>query len=769
MPREGTDLMKRLLLTALLALPALADDRVETLLRQMTLTEKLGQLQMLDGDWSGTYRPEHPDLIRRGLLGSTLNVRGSHRVNELQRIAVTESRLKIPVLFGFDVIHGYRTQFPIPLAEAATFDPALVEESARIAAREAASTGLKWTFAPMVDVGRDARWGRVAEGSGEDPFLGCLLARARVRGFQGTDPSHKERLMACAKHWVAYGAAEAGRDYNSVDLSERSLREVYFPPFQAAVEEGSLSLMSAFNDLNGVPTSGNAWTLTQVLRKEWGFQGLVVSDYNSIEEMIAHGYAADGAEAARLGITAGVDIEMVSRLYATHLPGLVQRGEVPESVIDESVRRVLRVKERLGLFDQPYVEEGQEERVLLCPEHRAAARKVAAQSIVLLNNSQGLLPLSASLKRVAVLGPLADDPCSTLGCWSADAKPAEVITPLQAMREALGETRVLYAKGVDLNVPGATGNFEDRPAQESNAGGTNVATAEGVALSRLAQTPVAGGAFQEALNLAQKADFTVIFVGETANMSGEAASRTNLDLPGRQLELIQAVAATGKPYAVVLMNGRPLSIGWLAEHAPALLEAWYPGTEGGHAIVDVLLGRVNPGGHLPVSFPRNVGQVPLYYNHKATGKAARPDKYTSKYLDTPTTALYPFGHGLSYSRFELTQLQHQDQEISAMVENQGGPAGDAVVQLYVQDVSARFTRPVKELRGFQRIHLKPGEKRRISFPLGPQQLSMLDEHFQAVVEPGRFRAWISFSSEGGLSTEWTQQGSTSAQTKPSTE
>jgi len=735
----------------LLALPASAQpsDRIDKLVQQMTLTEKLGQLQMLDGDWSGPYRPEHPQLIREGRLGSTLNVRGAKRVNELQR-AAQESRLKIPMLFGFDVIHGHRTQFPIPLGEAATFCPADAEESARIAAREAASTGLKWTFAPMVDIARDARWGRMAESSGEDVFLGCAMARARVRGFQGQDPAQKDRLLACAKHWAAYGAAEAGRDYNTTDVSERTLREVYFPPFLSCVHSGVGSFMAGFNELNGEPVSGSRWLNTDVLRQEWGFPGLVVSDYNSVTEMVAHGYAKDEADAARLGITAGVDIEMVSRSYNQYLPDLVAQGKVPVSVIDRAVRRVLRVKERLGLFDQPFVEEGLEEKVLGAPEHRAAARRIAGRSLVLLKNN-GILPLKSS--RVALLGPLADDPVSTIGCWSADAKPTETVTLLQALREAL-PGKVTYAKGVDLNVRGATGNYHDKPVTDTNAGGTNVANSEGVARERLAQTPVGPGAFAKALQAAREADVVVLAVGETAAMSGEASSRTDLGLPGRQLELIQAVAKLGKPYVVVLFNGRPLSLGWLAEHAPAVLEAWAPGTEGGHAVADVLLGKVNPGGKLPVSFPRRVGQEPLYYCHKPTGKASRSDKYTSKYLDELTTPLYPFGYGLSYTRFALRDFQArvvgQGIEASVDVANTGARAGDEVVQFYVQDVSASVTRPVKELRGFERVTLQPGESRRLSFKLGPSELGMLDPDMRWRVEPGQFKLWAATSSQGGL-------------------
>lgn len=746
------------LATLTFALPAAAapdpaeERRIDALLQQMTLEEKLGQLQMLGGDASGAYGGELPELARQGRLGSTLNVRGAGAVNALQKAAVEESRLKIPILFAFDVIHGYRTLFPIPLGEAAAFDPQAAEESAAIAAREAAATGLKWTFAPMVDIARDARWGRVAEGAGEDPFLGVALAKARVRGFQGADPSRPDRVMACAKHWVAYGAAEAGRDYNTVDISERTLREVYFPPFRAAVEAGAGSFMSAFNDLNGVPTSGNPFTLTQVLRGEWGFDGLVVSDYESVRELLNHRQAADEAEAARLGLGSGVDVEMVSRLYNQHLPAMVKDGRFDMATIDEAVRRVLRWKIRLGLFENPYTDESLEAKTLLAAPHRAAARRIAARSLVLLKNDRGVLPLDPKAT-VAVVGPLADDPKAVLGSWAGDGRPEDAVSLLQGLRNR--GVRVLHAKGVALDGPGVTGNYDDRPVDASLAGGTNVAQSGGIDPARLATTPVAAGAFEQAVAAARQADVVLVVVGETAEMSGEAASRTSLDLPGRQMELVKAIHATGKPYAVVLMNGRPLTIPWIAENSPAILETWFAGTEAGNAIADVLFGDVNPGGKLPITFPRHVGQVPLYYAHKTTGRPPTREKYTSKYLDVPVTPQYPFGHGLSYTRFELSDLQlsapaNGRLTASVTVKNVGPRAGDEVVQLYVQDVASSVTRPVKELRGFERVTLKPGEQRRLQFPLGPEDLGFLDADMRFTVEPGAFRVWAATSSEGGL-------------------
>lgn len=699
--------------------------KISDLLGRMTLEEKLGQLQQLDGTAEGEYRPEHVELARRGRLGSTLNVRGARRTTELQRVAVEESRLRIPLLFAFDVIHGYRTVFPVPLAEAASWDVRLVERNAAIAAAEAASAGVRWTFAPMVDIARDPRWGRIVEGSGEDPLLGAEMARARVRGFQGPDYGLPGKVVACAKHWVAYGAAEGGRDYNTTDVSERTLREIYFPPFKAAVDAGVGTFMSAFNDLNGLPTSANPHTLTDVLRQEWKFDGIVVSDYTSVQELVAHGLAADGREAAALALRAGVDMEMVSRLFNEHGPALVSQGRIPMAAIDEAVRRVLRIKFRLGLFDNPYASEAEENETLLRAEHLAAARQAAARSVVLLKNQAGVLPLSRSLKSIAVIGPLADDAQSLLGSWSGDGRKEEVVTLLAGLRARnIAGLRIHYAKGCEVD-------------GESRAG------------------------FDEAVRAAKKASFVILAVGESAAMSGEAASRSSLDLPGRQLELVQAVHATGKPYAVVLMNGRPLSINWLATNAPAILETWFGGTQAGQAIADVLFGDVNPGGKLPVTFPRSVGQVPLYYNHKPTGRPPEAgNKYTSKYLDVPWTPLYPFGYGLSYTEFTLSNLRLSAARVPpggqvtarVDVQNTGRLPGDEVVQLYIRRAAVSVTRPVKELRGFERITLQPGEMRTVEFALGPEQLGFYDHAMKFVVEPGVVDIMAGSSSETTLST-----------------
>jgi beta-glucosidase len=733
--------------------------RVETLLARMTLEEKLGQLQQLDGHADGRYREEHVELARKGLLGSTLNVRGAKNSNELQRVAVEQSRLKIPLIFGFDVIHGYRTVFPVPLGEAASWDVAVAELGARVAAAEARAAGVHWTFAPMVDVARDARWGRVVEGAGEDPYLGAAMARARVRGFQGADFSAPDRVVACAKHWVAYGAAEAGRDYNTVDISERTLREVYFPPFKAAVEAGVGTFMSAFNDLNGVPTSGNRFTLTDVLRGEWKFDGFVVSDYESVREMMNHRYAADESDAARLGLTAGVDMEMVSRLYNKHGARLLNSRRLRMADIDEAVRRILRIKFRAGLFERPYADEGRERAAILNAEHLRAARESAARSLVLLKNERETLPFSKELRSVAVVGPFADDPKAPLGSWTGDGRPEDTVTLLAGVRAKVSpRTRVLHAKGVAIDVRGATGNYDAPPPEASNAGGTNVASAAGTEAARLATTPAGADSIAEAVRVAREADAVIVAVGETAEMSGEAASRASLDLPGRQMELVEAIHRTGKPYAVVLMNGRPLTINWLAENSPAILETWFAGTQAGHAIADVLFGDFNPGGKLPVTFPRHVGQVPIYYSQKSTGRPPTDQKYTSKYLDVPVTPLYPFGHGLSYTQFRLSNLQLGGRRIgrddrvvvTVEVENAGRREGSEVVQLYLRDVASSVTRPVRELKGFERVTLRPGERRRVSFTLGPEHLGFYDQRMRFTVEPGDFRVFVGTSSVGGL-------------------
>ena len=696
------------------------EGRVNALLAQMTLSEKLGQLQQLDGEGNGNFRPEHLELVRKGLLGSTLGVRNNGKPNQLQRVAVEESRLKIPLLFGFDTIHGYRTIFPIPLAEAASWDPSLAERSSAIAAKEAYAAGLRWTFAPMVDIARDPRWGRITEGAGEDPYLGAAFARARVRGFQGDDYSQPGKQLACVKHWVAYGAAEGGRDYNTTEMSEQTLRSIYFPPFKAAVDAGVGTLMSAFNSLNGVPTSANQFTLTKVLRDEWKFDGFVVSDYTSVKELINHGYAANDKEAAWLALNAGVDMEMVSRLFNQHGQELLNEKKWSQATIDEAVRRILRIKFRLGLFERPYVDESLEKTAHLTTESRAVAREIAGKSMVLLKNERETLPLAKNIGSIAVIGPLADDKRSPLGWWSGDGRDEDTVTPLTGIRNKVSaQTKVIYAQGCDVT-------------SDSDAG------------------------FAQAVAAARSSDVAVVFVGEIKDMAGEAASRATLDLPGRQMDLVKEVSRTGKPTIVVLVNGRPPTIGWIVDNVPAILESWMSGTESGNAIADILFGDVNPGGKLPVTFPRVTGQVPIYYNHLNTGRPPETNnRYTSKYFDAPWTPQFPFGFGLSYTQFKISNLAISATQIrpdgrirvTADVENTGKRAGDEVVQLYIRDVTASIARPVKELKGFQRVTVQPGQKRSVEFVLTAEHLGFYNRDMKFVVEPGEFRVMVGSNSQ----------------------
>jgi len=697
--------------------------RINQLIAQMTLAEKLGQLQQLDGDASGFARPEHFEMARKGLLGSTLNVRGVKFTNELQRAAL-ESRLKIPMLFGFDVIHGYRTIFPVPLGESASWDLAMIEKNSSIAAAEARAAGVHWTFAPMLDIARDPRWGRIIEGAGEDTFLGSQIATARVRGFQGTDYSANNRVLATAKHWVGYGAALGGRDYNTTDLSERALREIYFPPFKAALDAGVGSFMTSFNDLDGVPATANPFVLKKVLRDEWKFDGLVVSDYTAVMELMFHGLAATESDAAMYALNAGTDMEMVSRFYNQYGAQLVKDKKVSTATIDEAVRRILRIKFRLGLFEKPFADEALEKSEVFKQANRDAAKVAAEKSFVLLKNEHDTLPINKSIDEIAVVGGLANNKAEMNSNWNGDAKPEDPITVVEALKQKFPRKKVRFESGCD-------------PKCESDSG------------------------FAAAVDAAKHSDFTIVVVGESSDMSGEAASRSNIDLPGRQLDLIKAIHATGKPYAVVLINGRPLTINWIAENSPAILEAWFPGTMAGPAIVDTLFGDSNPGGKLPITFPRSVGQIPIFYNHKNTGRPFKEnEKYTSKYLDIPNTPLYPFGYGLSYSQFRLSNLlvdkdripMSGSAKVSVEVENTGKRIGDEVVQLYIHDVAASVTRPVKELRGFRRVTLAPGQKQKVEFTLTPKDLSFLGRDFKPVVEPGSFIIYAGTSSEGGLQT-----------------
>jgi beta-glucosidase len=702
-----------------------AEPKIDSLLARMTLEEKLGQLNQLSVD--GQPSAEQTELVRKGLVGSLFNLTGAVATHDAQRVAVTESRLHIPLIFGQDVIHGYRTIFPIPLGEAAAWDPEAAQAAAHVAATEAAAAGVHWTFAPMVDIARDPRWGRIAEGAGEDPYLGSALAAARVRGFQGTDLRAPDAVLATVKHFAAYGGAEGGRDYNTVDLSERTLRDVYLPPYHAAVDAGVGSVMTSFNEIGGIPSTANPWLMTTLLRREWGFKGFVVSDWTAVAELLNHGVAGSRAAAGKLALEAGVDMDMVSRIYVDDLPALVRAGRIPIAVVNQAVRRVLRAKGALGLFDDPYhgASPERERAALLAPEHRQLARRVAEESIVLLKNEGQVLPLAARVKTLAVIGPLADDKTAALGSWPGRGEPQDAVTPLEGIRQRAGGVSVVYAKGCGI---------------------TDTATA----------------GFAEAVAAAKQADLAVLVLGEAGDMSGEAASRADLDFPGVQERLLEAVQATGTPVVLVVNSGRPLTIAWAAEHVPAIVESWFLGVETGPALAAVLFGDVSPSGKLPVTFPRAVGQIPLYYNHKNTGRPTGPDKYTSKYTDLPVTPLFPFGHGLSYTTFSYSDLKLSTPRIaptgtlrvSVTVTNTGSREGAEVVQLYVHDEVASVTRPVRQLAGFRRVSLKPGEARTVELPLTARELGLYNKDMKFVVEPGKFRVFVGGSSLGGLEGEF---------------
>jgi beta-glucosidase len=721
------------------------DAKVEALLKQMTLEEKVGQLTQVAGALIPGADPE--GALRQGAAGSVLWVNDTKKFNELQRVAVEQSRLKIPALFGLDVIHGYRTIFPIPLGAAASWDPAVAERAAEVAAREARAAGVHWTFAPMLDVTRDARWGRIAEGAGEDPYLGAAMAAAQVRGFQGPYLGAPDRVLACAKHFAGYGAADGGRDYDPVYLPEGLLRNVYLPPFRAAVNAGVGSVMSAYMDLNDVPATANRFLLQEVLRKEWGFRGFVVSDAFSVGNLVVQGFAADGPDAARRALAAGLDMDMASRTYVRYLPGLVPEGQVTTAQIDAAVRRILAAKVRLGLFERPYVDEARPAEVLGAPAHRAAARAAAQRSMVLLRNENQALPLKKTLSSVAVIGPLADSKADTEGSWTVFGHVPAAVTVLEGIRAKLGPgVRVEHANGPDIKRD-IRSFFDDifpgpRPPE---------------------QTPAeADAAFEQAVAAARGAEVAILVLGERANMSGEAASRASLDLPGRQQQLLEAVAALGKPVVLVLMAGRPLSVGWAADHVPAILMAWQPGTEGGHAVADVLFGDVNPGGKLPVTFPRRAAHAPLYYARDLTHQPEGAMMYRSRYWDGPTTPLYPFGHGLSYTTFAYSNLRveppalarGQAATVLVDVENTGGVAGDEVAQLYVHQRAGSDSRPRRELKGFERLAVAPGEKKTVRFKLGPGELGYWStSQGRWLQDAAAFDVWVGSDSTAKLQAE----------------
>jgi beta-glucosidase len=708
------------------------DARVDSVLSLMTLDEKIGQLTLFtsDIDVTGpTMRENYREDIRAGRVGAIFNAYGAAYTRKLQEMAVKETRLHIPLLFGYDVVHGHRTIFPIPLGEAASWDLDLMEQSAQIAAAEASAEGLHWTFAPMCDIARDPRWGRMAEGAGEDTYLGMKIAEARVKGFQGKGMGDVNAVMACVKHFAAYGAAQAGRDYHTTDMSDRTLRETYLPPYKAAIDAGAATVMTSFNEIDGIPATGNHYLMTDILRKEWNFTGFVVTDYTSIMEMIPHGIAEDTASASALALEAGVDMDMQAGFYNDALSRLVKEGKLKETLIDDAVRRILRKKFELGLFDDPYryCSEEREKATLMKPEFIEAARNNARRSIVLLKNDNSLLPLSKTVRKLAVIGPLADARREMIGSWSAAGDWKKAVTLLEGIKAAVQPTtQVLYARGCPIT--GDTTRY-----------------------------------FEQAIQAARQADVVVLAVGEAALMTGEAASRASLNLPGVQQQLVEAIQKTGKPVVMVLMNGRPLAINWADAHIPAILETWFLGTESGHAIADVLFGDYNPSAKLPVTFPRSVGQVPIFYSMKNTGRPMDVhNKYTSKYLDESNDPLYPFGYGLSYTTFTYGDIILSAREIKATdeleatckVTNTGKRAGQEVVQMYIHDLVGSVTRPVKELKGFQKITLQPGESKDVTFTIRNNDLSFYRRDMTYGSEPGRFKLFIGGNSRDGRQTEF---------------
>ncbi len=728
--------------------------RVDTLLRRMTLDEKVGQLVLYSAGvptGPGTGRADYREQAAKGQIGAIGNLTGVAATNELQRIAVEKSRLGIPLLFGIDVIHGYRTVFPVPLGMASTWDPQLVEQAARVAAKEATAEGIRWTFSPMVDIARDARWGRIVEGAGEDPYLGSAMAAAYVRGYQGANLANADSLAACAKHYVGYGAAEAGRDYNAADMSERTLRQIYLPPFESAVKAGAATIMSAFNTLNEVPATADRMTLTEILRDQWKFKGLVASDWQAVAELIPHGVALDEKTAARKAILAGLDVDMESGFFQRHLGELVRAGAVPESVLDEAVRRVLRVKFALGLFDHPYTPEpvaGASTR--LDPAHLELARTIAERSFILLKNDKvsgsALLPIGSRTKTVALVGPLADDASNMLGSWPGKGEAKDAITLKSALEQRMLQSggRLLYAKGTEINTA-------------SDAG------------------------FDAAVQAASNSDLVIAALGEDApSMTGEAASRAHLNLPGNQEQLLERIAATGKPVVLIVFSGRPLALTWAAAHLPAIVQAWYPGVQAGPALVRVLFGDVNFSGKLTVSMPRSVGQEPLYYNALPTGRPAEGadlthpprnqlEKYVSRYIDEQNSPLFPFGFGLSYTRFAYSPLKLSGAAISAdrlnsgassvrvstTVTNTGARMGREIVQLYIGQRGTSVARPIKELEGFRILNLAPGESRSVEFQLGRDELAFWNIDMHYVVEPAEVSVWIGPNSAEGQTARFT--------------
>jgi beta-glucosidase len=714
--------------------------KVDSVMALMTVDEKIGQINQLSGRGAvtGPFLPEdnyYIDNVKAGKVGSMLNVVGAETTRKVQKIAVEQTRMKIPLLFGFDVIHGYKTIFPMPLGEASSWNPDLAEKTSRMAAVEASATGIHWTFAPMVDICRDPRWGRIFEGHGEDPFLGSAFARSKVKGFQGDDLSKSNTIAACVKHFAAYGAAIGGRDYNGVDLSERVLMETYFPPYKAAIDAGAVTVMASFNDINGIPATANEWLFQKILRKDWGFKGMVVSDYMGITEMKNHRIAKDTTDAAYLAFRAGVDMDMMGRAYIKKMKSLIDNGKISIEQLDFSVRAILTVKFQLGLFDDPYryCNEEREKKVMLCPEHRELAREAARQSLVLLKNEKNFLPLNKNLKNIAVIGPLADNQGDLLSSWSFKGDKKDVVTLLTGVKSKVsGKTKVLYSKGCDFE-------SDDRKG------------------------------FQEAIELASKADVVIMALGESRNMSGEGYSKADIGIPGLQQELLNEINKLGKPVVLVLFNGRPLTLSWENKNCSTILEAWLPGTEGGNAVADVLFGDFNPSGKLTVSFPYSVGQIPIYYAYKSTGRPAKPNqRYTSKYSDIQIDPLYEFGYGLSYSKFEYSVPKLSSNKInlseettplssrrgvggevviSVDVTNTSTIDGTEIVQLYIEDMISSVTLPVRELKGFDKRFIAAGKTETFQFSIKVEDLKFYDKDMNFIAEPGTFKVFVGGSSK----------------------
>jgi beta-glucosidase len=720
--------------------------KADSIISLMTLNEKLGQLNLPVGGDITTGEAGSSDVlnsIREGKVGGLFNLKSAEKIKEAQRVALEESRLKIPLLIGMDVIHGYETLFPIPLGLSSTWDMELIEKSARIAAIEASADGINWTFSPMVDVSRDPRWGRVSEGNGEDPFLGAKIAQAMIRGYQGDDLTAYNTIMACVKHFALYGAPEAGRDYNTVDMSRQRMYNEYFLPYQAAVEAGVGSVMTAFNDVDGIPASANKWLMTDVLREQWGFDGFVVTDYTAINEMTAHGLG-DLQHVSALALLAGVDMDMVGEGFLTTLEKSLEEGKISESHIDTAVKRILVAKYKLGLFDDPYrySDLDRSEKEIFTQEHRKTAREIAAQSFVLLKNEESILPLKKSGK-IALVGPMADNRENMSGTWSVAGRFTEAISLKDGLENALGnEVTLLTARGANV--------VEDAEYEER----VSIFGKPTYRDERPEETLIS-----EALEIARESDVIIAAMGESAEMSGEAASRSDIEMPANQRRLLEALLETGKPVVLVLFTGRPLAIKWEAEHVPSILNVWFAGSEAGDAIADVLFGDVNPSGKLTATFPQNVGQVPIFYNHKNTGRPLPEgqwfQKFRSNYLDVSNEPLYPFGYGLSYTEFDYSGLQLSAEELSGDetlqitvdVRNAGSLDGSEVVQLYVRDLVASITRPVKELKGFEKVFVKAGETRSVTFELTKRDLMFYNQDAEFVWEAGEFEIMVGGNSQ----------------------